>query len=112
MSDDTWTGQLRRAIKHYLPWPQFPDWVVKPFLRLDPLMSDDDVDFAGDLIYARALLDDLVDDCYWLDAQVPPMPSIMSSSLDLALELVRDAFPDPAGVAVQEWRNDAQVVAA
>jgi hypothetical protein len=40
------------------------------------------------------------------------MPSIMSSSLDLALELVRDAFPDPAGEALQEWRNRAEAVAA
>jgi hypothetical protein len=75
-------------------------------------MTDDDVNFWGDMLYARGILDDLVEDCRILSLRIRPLPSIMSSSLDLALELVRDAFPDSAGEALREWRNSAQAVAA
>jgi hypothetical protein len=76
------------------------------------LTTDDDVNFWGDMLYARGILDEIVEDCRMLGERIRPLPSIMSSSLDLALELVRDAFPDDAGVALQEWRNSAQAVAA
>jgi hypothetical protein len=75
-------------------------------------MSDEDVEFHGDLLYARGILDQIREDCDRTDRRIRPMPSIMSSSLDLALELVRDAFPDPAGEAIRAWRNSAQAVAA
>jgi len=108
VSNTTWNQNLLRALRGYLPWPNFAECIVKPFLRLDPLMNDEDCEFHGDMLYARALLDETLDECIRTSGRARPLPSALSSTLDLALALVRDdvAWADDAGAAIAEWRGE------
>ncbi|ORW20936.1 hypothetical protein [Mycobacterium palustre] len=89
---DSWAASLYRSVRNILPWPQFPGLFIKPPLRLEPTMTDDDVDFHGDMIYVRGLLDDLVEACRLRGHRVGPIPAELSAGLDAALILVHHDF--------------------
>jgi hypothetical protein len=71
-----------------------------PLLRHEPLMTDDDCDAAGDIIYLRGLLDEILAECerassLWPDCTYPqlrPIPAEWSAALDAALILVANDF--------------------
>lgn len=103
----TWNQNLLRALRNIRPWPNFATF--RPALRHDPLMTDDDVELASDLHYFRDLLKDIHDDRIRNGPRpVQPFPEILSSTLELALALVRDdtSWADEAGAALAEIRNE------
>lgn len=84
----------------------------EPVLRLDPVMTDDDVDFASDLHYYRDLLDAIHTRSIYERAPIAAFPTIMSTTLDVALVLVRDDFPDPIEAQLVQWRADIAAAVA
>ncbi|WP_459979752.1 hypothetical protein, partial [Mycobacterium avium] len=64
-----------------------------PIIQLAPVMTDDDCDFWGDMIYLRSLLDDINKRCD-LDARIAPLDPVMSTKLDVALDLLTNPIYD------------------
>lgn len=63
-----------------------------PIVQLDPVMTDDDVDFHNDMLYFRSLLDDVKKLCQ-PDTRLEQLDACDSTLLDVALELVLDDAP-------------------
>ncbi len=109
---DSWRENLCRAINRYIPW-QLPDEIPALVLRLDPVMSDDDVNAWNDILYFRGLTDEIRDECIRTSGRLQPLPTILSTTLDLACELVRSGFSDgPVQVALLDWRAETTEAAA
>jgi len=62
-----------------------------PTVQLPATMTDDDVEFWGDILYFRGLLDSIVEHCN-LETRLLPIPSAMSTALDAALILAAHDF--------------------
>lgn len=91
MNTPTITGPMRILRKWARRWHH-----ELPTLQLPPTMTDDDVDFWGDILYFRGLLDDIAGQCT-LDTRLAPIPSGMSTALDAALILAAHDFADTIG---------------
>jgi len=79
-------------------WPTLVRQILTPevgTLRCPPSMTDDDVDFWSDILYLRALVDEVHDTCLATAQSAPDFPEVLSLTLDCALELARDGF-EPA----------------
>lgn len=84
-----------------------------PVVQLDPAMTDADVEFASDLHYYRDLLEQIqTNHIYGRSAALAPFPTILSTTLDIALELVRGDFPDRVAAELAAWRADIAAAAA
>lgn len=105
MSDSILTGPRRILAK----WRQRREPAP---LRLDPVMTDDDVEFHSDLHYFRDLLDAIDTRSIYERAPIAAFPTILSTTLDVALYLVRKDFPDQAAAALAAWRDDIAAAAA
>lgn len=105
MSDPILTGPKRILAK----WRQRREPAP---LRLDPVMTDDDVDFHSDLHYFRDLLDTIDTRSIYERAPIAGFPTILSTTLDVALYLVRKDFPDQVAGELARWRADIAAAAA
>lgn len=83
-----------------------------PVIQLDPGPTDDEVEFANDLHYYRDLLDAIHTNRIYRRGPVEAFPSIMSTTLDVALFLVRKDFPDHVAAVLAQWRADIAAAAA
>lgn len=83
-----------------------------PLIQLEPGPTDDDIDFGNDLDYFRGLLDAIHTNRIYGRGTVAAFPSIMSTTLDVALYLVRKDFPDTAAAELAQWRADIAAAAA
>lgn len=72
-----------------------------PTLQLPASMTDDDVDFWGDILYCRGLLDSIAQHCT-LDTRLAPIPSGMSTALDAALILAAHDFADAVPLSIRD----------
>jgi hypothetical protein len=84
----------------------------QPVLQLEPVMTDDDVDFHSDLHYFRDLLEAIHTRSIYERAPIAAFPTIMSTTLDIALYLVRKDFPDDVAAELARWRADIAAAAA
>lgn len=83
-----------------------------PVVQLDPVMTDDDVEFASDLHYYRDLLETIHTRSIYDRAPIAAFPTIMSTTLDIALYLAAQDFPDPVAAELAQWRADIAAAAA
>lgn len=83
-----------------------------PVVQLDPGPTDDDVDFASDLHYYRDLLEAIHTRSIYEHTPIAAFPTIMSTTLDVALVLIRDDFPDPIEAQLAQWRADIAAAVA
>lgn len=104
MSAPILTGPKRILAK----WRQRRDL---PIVRLEPGPTDDDIDFGNDVVYFRGLLDAIHTNRIYGRGTVAPFPSIMSTTLDVALFLVRKDFPDQVAGELAQWRADIAAAA-
>lgn len=105
MSTSSITGPKRILAR----WRQRREQLV---VQLDPGPTDDDIDFANDIDYYRALLDQIHVNHIYGRGTVAAFPTIMSTTLDVALLLIRDDFPDPIEAQLAQWRDDIAAAAA
>lgn len=83
-----------------------------PIIQLEPGPSDDDLDFGNELDYFRGLLDAIHTNRIYGRGTILPFPTIMSTTLDIALVLLRDDFPDPIAADLAGWRAEIAAAAA
>ncbi|CQD03628.1 hypothetical protein BN000_00606 [Mycobacterium europaeum] len=83
-----------------------------PLLQLEPGPTDDDIEFGNDVDYFRGLLDAIHTNRIYGRGTVAPFPTIMSTTLDIALFLVRKDFPDTVAAELAQWRADIAAAAA
>lgn len=91
---DSWAASLYRSVRNILPWPQFTPFTVRPPLRLEPMMTDDDCEFHSDMLYFRALRECIENDCIRAPRSLDPFPAALSTALDAALILVAHDFAE------------------
>ena len=78
-----------------MTWPTLVRQILTPevgTLRCPPSMTDEDVAFWSDLLYFRALIDEIQDTCLATAQSAPDFPAFLSLQLDAALELCRTGF--------------------
>lgn len=72
----------------------------------------DDAEFARDLDHFRHLLDGIHDQQVRCRGPVDAFPTIMSTTLDIALYLAARDFPDNVAEELAQWRADIAAAVA
>lgn len=72
----------------------------------------DDAEFTNDMHHFRDLLDGIHDQQARTRGPVDVFPTIMSTTLDIALYLAARDFPDPIAAELAQWRADIAAAAA
>lgn len=84
-----------RILRRWRPAANLVDEL--PVLSIPAVMDDDDVDFWGDMLYLRGLLEHLEKAClHSSEPRLAPWDDGGSAELDAALEMVREFWVVPA----------------
>jgi len=94
----------------------FPTWFTDRYADLPLLrprveqVSDDDIDFHGDISYYRSLLAEIVEDVVYMRRGTPaPWPIVLSDELAHASDVLAELghTPDPARELLAAWKQEA-----
>lgn len=113
---DSWAARLYQAIRNYVvPWP-----VRDTYVRVQPVDTDDEVQFYSDIRYLEDLRDAVLDDVHLARVEAPDYfaTEIAHPLLQMVVIPVESPefaatwnWPDHAATLISLWRLDKEISA-